>query len=322
MLAMRLTAPERFEPVEAPRPRAAPRHAVVRIEGCGVCGSNLDPWLGQPWHEYPFDAGTPGHEAWGVVEEIGEGYEGPGVGERVATLSGRAFAEFDAVHESQVIGLPRTLDGRDVPAEPLACAMNVIERSRISAGDVVAVVGVGYLGSLLVQLADRAGATVHAFSKRPSSRRTALEMGAKSARDLNDLDASADAIRQEEGRLCDVVIEAAGAQAAIDAATTLTRVRGRLVIAGYHQDGSRTVNMQLWNWRGIDVINAHERDPERYVSGMRRAVEAMSDNRLHPDPLHTHEMPLTELNDAMRLLRDRPEGFVKAIVRPHGVGSP
>jgi hypothetical protein len=33
------------------------------------------------------------------------------------------------------------------------------------------------------------------------------------------------------------------------------------IVAGYHQDGPRQVNMQLWNWRGLDVINAHERDP-------------------------------------------------------------
>jgi len=54
------------------------------------------------------------------------------------------------------------------------------------------------------------------------------------------------------------VIEAAGQQWPLDLATELTRERGRLIIAGYHQDGPRQINMQLWNWRGLDVINAHE----------------------------------------------------------------
>jgi hypothetical protein len=56
---------------------------------------------------------------------------------------------------------------------------------------------------------------------------------------------------------------------AADLAGELCAERGRLVIAGYHQDGMRQVNVQLWNWRGIDVINAHERDPQAYVDGMR-----------------------------------------------------
>jgi threonine dehydrogenase-like Zn-dependent dehydrogenase len=58
---------------------------------------------------------------------------------------------------------------------------------------------------------------------------------------------------------CDVVIECTGMQWPLDLAGELTRERGRLVIAGFHQDGPRQVNMFLWNWRGLDVINAHER---------------------------------------------------------------
>ena len=76
-----------------------------------------------------------------------------------------------------------------------------------------------------------------------------------------------------DGRWCERVIEAVGLQWPLDLAGELTGERGRLVIAGYHQDGPRQVNMQLWNWRGIDVINAHERDPQRYVDGMRAAVD-------------------------------------------------
>ena len=58
---------------------------------------------------------------------------------------------------------------------------------------------------------------------------------------------------------CKRVIEAAGAQATLGLAPALTGTYGRLIIAGYHQDGPRQVNVQLWNWRAIDVINAHER---------------------------------------------------------------
>ena len=69
------------------------------------------------------------------------------------------------------------------------------------------------------------------------------------------------------GRFCERVIEAVGKQWPLDLAGELTAEGGRLVIAGYHQDGPRQVNMQLWNWRGLDVINAHERDPAGLCRG-------------------------------------------------------
>jgi threonine dehydrogenase-like Zn-dependent dehydrogenase len=88
-----------------------------------------------------------------------------------------------------------------------------------------------------------------------------------------------------------------------------------LIIAGYHQDGPRQVNMQLWNWRGIDVINAHERDPQAYVRGIREAVEAVASGKLDPNPLYTHQYSLERLDEALNATRDRPDGFLKALVR-------
>ena len=112
------------------------------------------------------------------------------------------------------------------------------------------------------------------------------------------------------------VIEAAGVQETLDLAGRLTAVRGRLVIAGYHQDGSRTVDMQLWNWRGLDVVNAHERDPEVYLEGMRAAVDAVRDGRLDRAPLVTHTFPLDRAGEALEAARTRPDGFLKAVVTP------
>jgi len=111
-----------------------------------------------------------------------------------------------------------------------------------------------------------------------------------------------------------VVIEATGKQWPLDLAAELTRERGRLVIAGYHQDGPRQVNMQLWNWRGLDVINAHERDPQVYVAGIREAIAAVCDGALDPLPLYTHTLPLERLTEGLTLTAERPDGFIKALV--------
>jgi threonine dehydrogenase-like Zn-dependent dehydrogenase len=76
----------------------------------------------------------------------------------------------------------------------------------------------------------------------------------------------------------------------------------------------RSVNVQLWNWRGIDVVNAHERDPRVQLRGIREAVEAVASGRLDPRPLYTHVLPLTDLAGAMTAAAERPDGFVKALV--------
>lgn len=59
---------------------------------------------------------------------------------------------------------------------------------------------------------------------------------------------------------------------------------GRLIIAGYHQDGPRQVDMQQWNWRGLDVINAHERDPAVAARGLREAMSAVDSGSIAPFP--------------------------------------
>jgi len=118
------------------------------------------------------------------------------------------------------------------------------------------------------------------------------------------------------GLFCERVIEAVGKQWPLDLAGEITAERGKLIVAGYHQDGPHTVNMWLWNWRGIDVINAHERDPQVYMEGMREAVEAVASGRLDPSSLYTHRFKLDELSQALDATRDRPTGFLKAIIEP------
>lgn len=76
----------------------------------------------------------------------------------------------------------------------------------------------------------------------------------------------------------DTVTRAGRAVVAINPA--VIGMGGRLVVAGYHQDGPRQVNMQDWNWKGIDVVNAHERDPAVHRQGLREAAAAAAADRL------------------------------------------
>jgi len=316
MRAAAVTAPGTIALVTMERPEPGPGEVRLRLEGCGVCASNLTPWSGPDWMSFPLVPGDLGHEGWGFVDAVGPGVENVRPGDRVAALSYKAYAEYDLARADAVVPLPPSLADMPFPGEPLGCAMNIFERSGIAAGQTVAIIGIGFLGTLLTQLAHRAGARVIAVSRRDYARDLAHGAGADEVLPFTGDRAAvvAEVERLTEGRLCDCVVEAVGRQDTLDLAAELTAERGRLVVAGYHQDGPRQVNMWLWNWRGIDVINAHERDPARYVEGMRRAVDAVLEGRIDPRPLFTHRYPLEHLDRALNDTRDRPDGFLKALV--------
>ena len=316
MRAAVITGPGNVEVRDVLIPSPGPGQIRLRIAGCGVCASNLPPWEGREWFTYPFAPGQLGHEAWGTVDALGEGVTTFHVGDPVATLSQHAYAECDVADEHQTVRLPPALAGQPFPAEPLGCAVNIFARSHVTAGQTVAVVGVGFLGAVLIQLAKRAGATVIAVARRPFAQQVARDAGADHVVPMDEQWRIVDAVKGLTGdQFCPVVIECVGKEWPLNLAAELTAERGRLVIAGYHQDGLRSVNVQLWNWRGLDVINAHERDPAVYLSGMRTAVERVATGQLDPAPLYTHTYPLERLGEALDATRDRPDGFLKALVR-------
>lgn len=294
----------------------APHEVLVRLHGCGVCASNGPVWEGREWFRYPLEPGAPGHEGWGEIAAVGDEVDDFRIGDRVALLSQHAYATHDIAPASMLARIPDCAGDRPLPGEPLACVMNILRRSEIRAGQWLAVVGIGFMGALLVQGASHAGARVIALTRRAWAREMARRCGAAYTLD-SDSSASVGAVLElTDGRGCGRVIEAGGEQATLDLASALCAEGGRMMIAGYHQDGARQVDMQQWNWRGLDVINAHERDPAVQARGLREAMRAVEDGTLDPFPLITHTLPLRELGRAFALMHERPDGFLKAVVTP------
>jgi threonine dehydrogenase-like Zn-dependent dehydrogenase len=284
----------------------------------------MGPWKGLQGLSYPMPAGAPGHEVFGTVETLGPGVEGLTPGQPVTALTYRAYADFDLARASDVVPLPEGLADRPVLGEPVACAVNVMRRAGVREGDVVVLLGIGFLGALILQLLRAPGAPrprrVIAISRRRLPDDLAERLGVDELLTYED-DVYQRVDAATGGEKADVVIEATGRQQPLDLAAELTRVRGRLVVAGYHQDGPRTVNMQLWNWRGIDVINAHERDPQIYRQGMEEGVRLLGLHEtggLDLAPLITHTFPLAEINRAFAIAEERPAGFLKSVVLAEG----
>ena len=300
---------------EVPVPSPGPGEVRLRVEGCGVCASNLGPWSGPAWMTYPCPPGDMGHEGWGTVDAVGEGVETLRPGQRVAAISFNSYADYDIVRADAAVPLPDALAGLPFPGEALGCAVNIFRRADIRPGQTVAIIGIGFLGAILTGLAADAGARVIAISRRASSLELARRRGAAETIPMEDRAAIVARVEAATGgRLCERVIEAVGKQWPLDLAGDLIGFGGRLVVAGYHQDGPRQVNMQGWNWKGIDVVNAHERDPAVVIAGVRAAVELAASGRIDPAPLYTHRYPLDRLGDALDATRDKPDGFVKALL--------
>ncbi|GAB2762922.1 MDR/zinc-dependent alcohol dehydrogenase-like family protein [Salinimicrobium soli] len=287
----------------------------IKLEGSGVCASNIPMWEGRDWFNYPVSPGEPGHEGWGVIDAVGDEVENLRKGDRVTALSYHAYASHDIASAESVVKLPEFLNNKPFPGEPLGCAMNIFKRSDIQKGQKVAIVGSGFLGSLLVQLAKSEGAEVIAVSRRDFSLETAKKAGADHLVKMDDHYKIIEKVKElTNGNFCERVIEGTGKEWPLNLSIELTAERGKLIVAGFHQDGMRSLNVQLLNWRGIDMISAHERDPQKYIEGIEAAIEAVKTGKMDPFWLFTHSFTLEEMEQAYEHLTNRPDGFVKALI--------
>ncbi|OCI90913.1 iditol 2-dehydrogenase [Agrobacterium sp. 13-626] len=252
--------------VETPVPR--PDELLVRVEACGICGTDRHLFLGEFPSRPPV---TLGHEFSGIVEAVGSGVRAFKTGMRVTgdpnIACGRClechrghvnlchnlqaigihrnggFAEYVTLPEKQAFALPLEIEPlHGAFCEPLACCLHGVDLANIKAGSTAIVIGGGVIGLLVVQLARLAGATsVVLITRSESKRRLAETLGATvtidpSAGDVLDL------ITADQGILpggADVVFECAGLKETVEQAPRLTSRGGMTVILGVLPSGMK-----------------------------------------------------------------------------------
>ncbi|HET7361482.1 MAG TPA: zinc-binding dehydrogenase [Salinimicrobium sp.] len=310
-----IEAPEKVAITAADLPEPKEGEIRIKLEGSGICASNIPVWEGRDWFDYPLPPGEPGHEGWGIVDALGEKVTAFEIGDRVTSLTYNAYATHDISKVENAVKLPDFLNEKPFPGEPLGCAMNIFSRSEIKEGQTVAVVGCGFLGLLLIQLAKSAGATVIAISRREFSLEAAKSAGADFTIAMDDHYKIIEKVKEHtQNNFCERVIEATGKEWPLNLSIELTAERGKLIVAGFHQDGMRNLNVQMLNWRGIDMISAHERDPRQYIKGIKNAISAIENKKMNPFSLFTHHFSLEEMEKAYQHLTGRPDGFIKALI--------
>jgi threonine dehydrogenase-like Zn-dependent dehydrogenase len=311
-----LIAPRTSEVVEAATPEPGPGEVLVRVQASGVCASELHPWAdGRPGYPHRF-----GHEPMGIVAGVGSGVTRFQEGDRVTGLFKGAYADCCLATEDILLPVPANVGDEAALGEPLACLVNAQRRTPVELADRVAIIGLGYMGLGMLQLLKLCGPRrIVAIDVREDARDAAKRFGADEAYDPSELPPEFSLTQfgdWQSDRGFEVVIEGSGTQAGLTLAGELVRPHGVLSILGYHQGGPRQVDVGMWNWKAIDVVNAHVRRRADLMESMRIGLELTAKGMIDLGALVTHRYGLDEVDRAYGDLLEKPQGFIKAVVRP------
>lgn len=312
-----VTTTHRVTLSEAPIPEPAPGQLRIQVELWSVPPSDLQVLSRQTReHSRPLPLGV-GTEACGFIDAIGQNTPGWQCGERVTFHAPQGFAEYCVCSVNQAIRLPSKLDSQPVPWGTLGAAIDLIRQARIESHQTVAIVGIGFLGALLTQLAACTGARVIALSRRSNALALAHSMGAS---ELVCLGAPNDALHQinlwTKGTRCDVVIDATGKPQSLALCEALTADSGRLLVAQPRSLPDAPLDFQKRNVPSREILRVPPPDPSLQLTCMRGAVDALCKGELTPARLFTHRFHLEELETAFALAKKRPEGFMRALILP------
>lgn len=302
---------EGFELRTIEKPVCKADEVLIKVFACGVCAGDLFVYLNRETmaESYP----RLGHESSGVVEAVGEEVTQFEVGDVVTTFGLHAYSEAIVTKPETVVKLPKGVDPRYALGEPLACCVHAGWRFNTQPGDRVAIIGCGFMGLICQQIVKSQGAG-YILSVDPLDERCEIAKGYGADDTVNPLEMSVDEIKAYYGEF-DVVIEAAGNQSALDTCTPLVKEHGRIVLIGYHQTngGYRTVNMEQWNLKAIDVVNGHVRRENEKLEAMRTAMTMMEEGKLSTKAIVTF-YAFDDIRQAFYDLSDRKKGLFKAVI--------
>lgn len=329
----------------APVPAPGPGEALVRIEACGVCGSD-----GLVWYVEGKARSAPavlGHEPVGTVVAVGAGAKRVCVGDRVfvhhhapcltcaecrrglwsncatwraSRLDPGGFAQFARVpainlaHDT--LPLPDALDfDTAVFIEPLATCIRALRRQgRVGSGDTILVVGLGAMGLLMVQLARAYGAARVFGSDFVADRRErALRQGADAALDPAAVDVAAAVRAGSDGRGADVVLVCPGDAAAIGAGLDAAAPGARVVcFTPLPPDRPLALDQAALYFREITLAQSYSCGPDE----TRAALALLTDGTLEVRSLVTHRVGLDGVAAALERAAGKGEGL-KTVVYPN-----
>lgn len=333
MKQMVICAPGKTRIIEVPVPEYTENEMLVKVTLTGMCHSELYRWKtaqadNKMAEKKRLDEGLPiGHEWVGVVEEIGRNVTGFQVGDRVTGLGGGAYKEYIVVKPERVAHVPDSIKDEDAISEALACLLSAAMKLPIrTLGDPVAVVGCGYMGLGMISLFKAMGyGKIIAIDKRPEALENAKKFGATETyldtevpgEYILNFDTLGVISLTRDGNNFTVlnggiptVMEFTGTEDGLRLAGDLVQGHGRLGIGGYHNDGLRTVDYKLWNFKAITTINCHERRIDYEADLCRRCMELL-ENGIWNFKGVTKIFNVKDFDRVSEMMEHHTDGFIK-----------
>lgn len=298
-------------------PSPGPGEVLVRVEACGVCGTDFHIFKGEAPARPPV---VLGHEYCGEVVALGEGVAGLQPGDRVAvdpniacgrcyhcrlgkvhlcesmealgvTMDG-GFTEYSVVPATQCHVLPAGMPAvQGAFVEPVACCVHGIDLAGIRPGNTVVVLGGGTIGLILLQLAQRSGATTLIVSEPVQKKRElALELGATLAVDPLSADLE-EQVRAVAPAGADIVIEAVGRPETVEAAVRIAARGGCILLFGVVPEDAKVPVSPFAIYKKELRIQGSYVNPFTFS----RAISLLASGAVKVEPLVEQVVPVGDL---------------------------
>jgi threonine dehydrogenase-like Zn-dependent dehydrogenase len=322
MRAVQVVAPGKAEFVEAPAPALKPGCALVRTMLLSLCGSDVHSLHYLPEDTYPLAVGTVGHEMVGVVEAV----DAPGshvkVGDVALTLapSQQAMAEYFVAPVEDVLVLP---DGWSLEyllmAQQLGTVIYACKRLPNVMGKDAVVIGQGSAGLHFDAMLRRMGAErVIGLDVKETRVAAGLQFGATHTVNSARTDALQAVEEITQGRLADLVVEAAGEVETINLAARLCKTGGHLLYFGVPRAYSFDFDFWTLFRKYCHVTSSGESASEPGRKSFKMAIELIASGQIDVSPMLTHRLPFDQVLYAYRLARTREDGVIKVVIEMPG----
>lgn len=339
MKALLYEGPQRVAVKEVPVPQIADGEALVAVEACGLCGTDILK-ITHGKHAPPLPLG---HEVSGRIAAVGKGVKGFAVGDRVlvahhvpcgechfcrrgsetvcadfkrTNLEPGGFSEFARVSAKHVastmLKLPKRVDFyKASQVEPLACCLRNAKRLGLGVGDVAVVIGLGSIGLMMAQTLKALGVTVVAFDLEPSRVRQAQKSGLDHAYTGRE-GKEEELVRSLSGRRgADALVFTAGTPSLIAERLSWVRDGGTLnAFASFHPDSTLRLDLNAVYHRELTLLASYSATP----ADLREALALIESGAVDLDPYIRNTFPLDRFPEALRQARGRE--ILKAILLP------
>ncbi|MHC4695875.1 MAG: zinc-binding dehydrogenase [Planctomycetota bacterium] len=314
---------------DIPVPKVETGGILVKVAACGACHTDLH----YIEHGVPTFKKPPivlGHEASGIVEEVGAGVTNVKKGQRVlipavltcgrcaACRQGRenvcsnmmmvgnhfdgAYAEYVAVPAKDVLDLPESvpLEEASIIADALSTPFHAVKnRARVQPGDTVVVFGCGGVGINAVQLASLAGGYVIAVDINERKLEWATEFGAAKTINASQVERVSKEVKKLTGGGADIAMEVIGNPKTMEEAFESVRVGGRLCVVGYTHEKIAVVAGKIM-FKELEIVGSLGCRPVDYIPLIRMVEQGKIDLKR----LVTHRFSLDEIGKAFEVMKE------------------